>query len=124
MYGLVENGNSLRNVQYMGVGIQKVWLIEPCSLVDPHVLFVSRNPDGCWRLSLVGKRPTPQVVRKLVTGSDEEAIRIAGLVTAHDDPVGFYDAIIASIGPDESFLVPAELCERIHRAMRVEAHAA
>ena len=124
MNGVVETMTSLRNVQYMGVSIKQVWLVEPCSMADDHVLFVSRNQDGHWRLSLVGKKPTPAVIRKMVTAGEDEAIRIAGLITTADDPAGFYDIVERSRNQDGSSLVEAELCERVHRGMRTETRAA
>ena len=124
MNGVVETTASLRNVQYMGVSIKQVWLVEPCSTAVDHVLFVSRNQDGHWRLSLVCKKPTPAVIRKMVTAGEDQAILIAGLITTADDPAEFYDMIERARRQDQSHLVDAEQCERIHRGMRTETRAA
>ncbi len=124
MNGVVETTTSLRNVQYMGVSVKQVWLMEPCSMADDHVLFVSRNQDGHWRLSLVCKKPEPSIIRKLVTDGEDQAILIAGLITTADDPAEFYDMIEKARPQDQSNLVDAEQCERIHRGMRTETRAA
>lgn len=124
MNGVVEAASSLRTVVYMGIRIEKVWFFEPCTMVADHVLFVSRNQDGHWRLSLLCKKPTPTIIRKMVTAGEDQAIRVAGLITTADDPAEFYDVVASSKEAAQSSLVTAELCERIHRGMRIEASAA
>ena len=108
----------------MGLVFERLWYSEACHGSPNHTVFVSKTKDGQWTLSLATKGLSAEVVRELATEDDGEAIRVSGLLTTVEDPVGFCDMVTTEGGEIRQAVVSAERCERIHRAMRRETHAA
>lgn len=124
MESLDSSPQMLRTIRYMGLVFHQLWLSELCQDNPNYTVFVSKEKNGQWRLTLVARQPKVEIVRELVTIDDGEALRITGLLTTHPDPAAFCDSVVAEGGATENGAVSAERCETIHRAMRGDVHAA
>ena len=114
----------LRRFRVMSLVFERLWFSEACTGSRVHTVFVSKTRRGQWTLSLATNGLSAAVVRELVVDDDAEAIRVTGLLTTVEDPVGYCDLVTEEGGASRQVPINVERAEKIHRAMRSDSHAA
>ena len=120
----LKTDQELRTIRMMGLVFHRVWLSQPCRQNRNHAVIVSKDKNGRYRLTLVRRMMPVRIVRELVTEDDSEALRVLGLLTTHADPAAFCEMVLMDAHTISESVVDAERAEKIHRAMRSDAHAA
>ena len=120
----LKTDQELRTIRMMGLVFHRVWLSQPCRQNRNHAVIVSKDKNGRYRLTLVRRMMPVRIVRELVTEDDSEALRVLGLLTTQADPATFCEVVLMDALTISESVVDAERAEKIHRAMRSDAHAA
>ena len=62
-----KTDQELRTIRMMGLVFHRVWLSQPCRQNRNHAVFVSKDMNGRYRLTLVRRLPPVRIIRELVT---------------------------------------------------------
>ena len=117
----------LRNIQFRGYRFQRTLMSRTCGYDHELTVFVSKNKNGTWKLTLFSRREPIGILHTVNASDDSDARAILGMIITHPEPEALCESLISTADVSDGDVGPAlvevDRCRRIWNGLPEEAHA-